>query len=117
MTLGNANTDVQQLVASGQVSATTAVQVVRQHGEEAGKVLGGELQKARATGKSKVTAGSMRGPTVPRQKLEAIRVAAKELMDALSVGCLESAAPTITLSAELVERLHAAIRAVDHTAI
>lgn len=117
MTLGNANTDVQQLVASGQVSATTAVQVVRQHGEEAGKVLGGELQKARATSKSKVTAGSMRGPKVPRQKLEAIRVVAKELMDALPVGCLESSPPTITLPAELVERLHAAIRAVDHTAI
>ncbi len=117
MTLGNANTDVQQLVASGQVSATTAVHVVRQHGEEAGKVLGGELQKARATGKSKVTAGSMRGPTVPRQKLEAIRVAAKDLMDALPVDCMESSAPTITLPTELVERLHAAIRAVDHTAI
>lgn len=73
MTLGNANTDVQQLVASGQVSATTAVQIVRQHGEEAGKVLGSELNKAKATGKSKVTAGSMRGPTTPRQRLEAIR--------------------------------------------
>ncbi|MGO4003710.1 ParB/RepB/Spo0J family partition protein [Pseudomonas fluorescens] len=113
MTLGNANTDVQQLVASGQVSATTAVQVVRQHGEEAGKVLGSELQKARATGKSKITAGSMRGPTVPRQKLEAIRAVAKELIGALPDGRLEPRAPTVPLPTELVERLRAAITAVD----
>ncbi|WP_455676154.1 hypothetical protein [Pseudomonas piscis] len=73
MTLGNANIGVQQLVASGQVSATTAVQVVRQRGEEAGKVLGGELQKAKATGKSKVTAGSMHEPTTPRLKPSAPR--------------------------------------------
>lgn len=113
MTLGNANTDVQQLVASGQVSATTAVQVVRQHGEEAGKVLGGELQKARATGKSKITAGSMRGPTVPRQKLEVITAVAKELIGALPDGCLERSAPTVPLPTELVERLRDAINAVD----
>lgn len=113
MTLGNANTDVQQLVASGQVSATTAVQVVRQHGEEAGKVLGGELQKARATGKSKITAGSMRGPTVPRKKLEVIRAVAKELIGALPAACLEPRAPTVPLPTELIERLRAAINAVD----
>ena len=116
MTLGNANTDVQQLVASGQVSATTAVQVVRQHGEDAGKVLGGELQKAKATGKSKVTAGSMRGPTTPRQRLEAVRTAAQELMKALPDGCLESSGPTLNLPTELVLGLQRAIAAADRVA-
>ncbi|MCU7645619.1 ParB/RepB/Spo0J family partition protein [Pseudomonas piscis] len=113
MTLGNANTDVQQLVASGQVSATTAVQVVRQHGEEAGKVLGGELQKAKATGKSKVTAGSMRGPTTPRQRLEAIRTAAQELIKTLPEGSLESSGPVLSLPADLVLKLHQAITAAN----
>ncbi len=105
MTLGNANTDVQQLVASGQVSATTAVQVVRQHGEEAGKVLGGELQKAKATGKSKVTAGSMRGPTTPRQRLEAIQAAAQEIFKALPEGSLDSSGPEISLPTALLLKL------------
>ncbi|MEX5606858.1 ParB N-terminal domain-containing protein [Pseudomonas protegens] len=109
MTLGNANTDVQQLVASGQVSATTAVQVVRQHGEAAGKVLGGELQKAKATGKSKVTAGSMRGPTTPRQRLEAIQAAAQEIFKELPEGCLDSSGPEISLPAALLLKLQRAV--------
>lgn len=109
MTLGNANTDVQQLVASGQVSATTAVQVVRQHGEAAGKVLGGELQKAKATGKSKVTAGSMRGPTTSRQRLEAVRAAAQEIFKALPDGCLDSSVPEISLPIELLLKLQSAV--------
>ncbi|ULT72998.1 ParB N-terminal domain-containing protein [Pseudomonas sp. BC42] len=109
MTLGNANTDVQQLVASGQVSATTAVQVVRQHGEEAGKVLGGELQKAQATGKSKVTAGSMRGPTTSRQRLEAIRAAAQDFIKAIPPDCLEHSGPTLNLPTDLFAKLQQAI--------
>lgn len=115
MTLGNANTDVQLLVASGQVSATTAVQVVRQHGEDAGKVLGGELQKAHATGKKKVTAGSMRGPTISRTKLDAIRLAALELLNAIPGESLTEASPesTLTLPAALVVRLHQAITASE----
>lgn len=109
MMLGNANTDVQQLVASGQVSATTAVQVVRQHGEAAGEVLGGELQKAKATGKSKVTAGSMRGPTTPRQRLEAIQAAAQEVFKALPEGCLDSSGPEISLPTALLLKLQRAV--------
>lgn len=118
MTLGNANTDVQQLVASGLVSATTAVQVVRQHGEDAGKVLGGELQKAHATGKKKVTAGSMRGPTISRRKLDAIRLAGVELLSAIPgdvLNTLTEASPesTLTLPAALVARLLQAITASE----
>lgn len=116
MTLGNANTDVQQLVASGQVSATTAVQVVRQYGEKAGKVLGGELQKAKATGKSKVTAGSMRGPTTPRQRLEAIREAAQEIFKALPEGCLDASGPALSLPAALLIKLQQAVSAANEAA-
>ncbi|NNJ15534.1 ParB N-terminal domain-containing protein [Pseudomonas putida CSV86] len=83
VTVGNANTDVQSLVAAGQVSATTAAQVVRAHGDKAGKVLGAELQKAQAKGKTKVTAGTMRGPSISRPKLEAIHAAADALLLAI----------------------------------
>lgn len=114
MTLGNANTDVQQLVASGQVSATTAVQVVRQHGDEAGKVLGGELQKAKATGKTKVTAGSMRGPTTPRQQLEAVRAAAEELVSALPEDRLDASESELSVPAALLLKLQQAVIAASH---
>lgn len=70
LTLGSANSDVQQMVAAGEVAAATAVELVRQHGDEAGKVLGGELEKAKAAGKAKVTAGTMKGPSVPRGLLD-----------------------------------------------
>lgn len=83
VTVGNANTYVQNLVAAGQVSATTAAQVVRAHGDDAGKVLGAELEKAQAKGKSKVTAGTMRGPSISRPKLEAIHAAAGALLAAI----------------------------------
>lgn len=83
VTVGNANTDVQNLVAAGQVSATTAAQVVRVHGDDAGKVLGAELEKAQAKGKAKVTAGTMRGPSISRPKLEAVHAAAVALLAAI----------------------------------
>ncbi|VVO85642.1 hypothetical protein PS870_02040 [Pseudomonas fluorescens] len=112
-TLGNANTDVQQLVASGQVSATTAVQVVRQHGEDAGKVLGGELKKAKASGKSKVTAASMRGPAMSRQKLETIRAAAIEIVEFVPQGSLDDSDQPLSLPASLLLKLQSAINATN----
>lgn len=64
--LADANSDVHLLVASGAVAAATAVAVVREHGEAAGQVLGGELEKAKALGKYKVTAGTMKPKPLPR---------------------------------------------------
>lgn len=65
--LANANTDVQQIVQAGTVSATTAIQMVRQHGEKAGEVLKVEAEKAAAAGKKKVTTATMKGKPVPRK--------------------------------------------------
>lgn len=56
--LADADTSVQELVKEGAVSATTAVQHVREHGEKAAEVLGEKVAKAKADGKAKVTASS-----------------------------------------------------------
>lgn len=65
--LANANTDVQQLVQAGTVSATTAIDTVRKHGEEAGKALAVEVDKAKAAGKGKVTNATIKGKSLPKQ--------------------------------------------------
>lgn len=72
LTLANANSDVHQIVAAGGVSAAVAVQMVREHGENAGKVLADEVGKARAQGKTKATAGTIKGPKVPHKVLDAL---------------------------------------------
>ncbi|MFK1372487.1 ParB/RepB/Spo0J family partition protein, partial [Pseudomonas aeruginosa] len=53
LVVGNANTDVQQLISSGAVAATTAARIVRKHGEKAGQVLGQQLAKVIAAGGTK----------------------------------------------------------------
>ncbi len=63
--VGNANSDVQRMIASGEVAATTAAQAVRQHGEQAGKILGDKLRQVKAAGGNKVTPKSIRKPQVP----------------------------------------------------
>lgn len=59
--LANSNSDVQAKVRQGTVSASTAIKAVRQHGEKAGAFLDGELTKAKASGKAKVTDGTIAG--------------------------------------------------------
>lgn len=107
LTVGNANTDVQNLVASGHVSATTAAQVVREHGDGAGKVLGAELEKAQASGKNKVTAGSMKGPSIPKPKLEAVHVASCRLI--ASLDQIDEDSRSLTLPTALVLELRKAL--------
>lgn len=82
--LANANTDVHQLVAAGGVSAAVAVGMVRKHGEDAGKVLGGELDKAKAAGKGKVTAGTVKPWTPPAKIMAPMVDAVDELLDGLT---------------------------------
>lgn len=53
--LANSNTDVQRAIASGQVSASAAVGLVRQHGEQAGQAIEEAAERAQAEGKTKVT--------------------------------------------------------------
>ncbi|MEJ5862054.1 ParB/RepB/Spo0J family partition protein [Pseudomonas farsensis] len=107
LTVGDANTDVQNLVAAGHVSATTAAQVVREHGDGAGKVLGAELEKAQASGKKKVTAGTMKGPTIPKPRLEAVHTASRNLI--ASLGAVDEDSRSLTLPTALVLELRKAL--------
>ncbi|MDF9756760.1 ParB N-terminal domain-containing protein [Pseudomonas hunanensis] len=107
LTVGNANTDVQNLVAAGHVSATTAAQVVREHGDGAGKVLGVELEKAKATGKTKVTAGTMKGPSIPKPRLEAVHTASRNLI--ASLDAIDEDSRCLSISTALVIELRKAL--------
>lgn len=65
--LADANSDVQRMVADGGVSAAVAVKLVREHGDEAGKVLADAADKAKAAGKAKVTDSTLTGKALPRK--------------------------------------------------
>lgn len=58
--LAEANSDVQGMVARGEVAAHVAIAALRKHGSEAGSVLAGHLNTAKAAGKSKVTNKTIR---------------------------------------------------------
>ncbi len=55
LALTQANHDVQTLVKDGAVAVDAAVERVKEHGDQAGKVLAGDVEKAKAAGKNKVT--------------------------------------------------------------
>lgn len=115
LVLASAPTAVQQMVSSGEVAAATAVEVVRKHGDEAGQVLGGELAKAKAAGKSKVTAGTMKPVAVPRSLLDDLHQTAKTLHGSFSTDDRvaierfhrgEITEGTVTISLEAAMQVH-----------
>ncbi len=57
--LADSNLDVQTMIEAGDVSATLAGAVVREHGEAAGAVLATAKVKAQAAGKKRVTAAAL----------------------------------------------------------
>jgi len=60
------------LVKNKEVAATTAVALVREHGASAGRVAKTELEKAKATGKKKLTkAAAISSPAKLREKIRA----------------------------------------------
>ena len=65
--LAHANSDVHALVRSGAVKASTAIEAVAKHGEGAGAFLQGEFEKAKASGKSRVTPSTIHGRALPRK--------------------------------------------------
>jgi len=58
--LAESNSDVQGMVARGEVAAHVAIGALRKHGSEAGNVLAGHLDTAKSAGKRKVTNKTMR---------------------------------------------------------
>lgn len=67
ISLAHANSDVHALVLSGAVKASTAIEAIAKHGEAAGAFLQAQLEKAKATGKSRVTPSSIHGRALPRK--------------------------------------------------
>ncbi|HGN2708742.1 ParB/RepB/Spo0J family partition protein [Pseudomonas aeruginosa] len=110
LVVGNANTDVQQLISSGAVAATTAARIVRKHGEKAGQVLGQQLAKVIAAGGTKVTPRAVAEPTVPRAILDDLLKVTTDIVDAfptaLRAGLAEGPESiTLTTRSAWVERL------------
>ena len=99
--LANANTDVQQMVAAGDVSATSAIDAVRKHGEKAGAVLSDAVDDAKAAGKKKATASTIKGKPLPRRLVDEVEPLLYRLAERVdpAVGVVDDA----DLIAELME--------------
>jgi ParB-like chromosome segregation protein Spo0J len=67
--LANANHDVQEMVKAGKVSATTAIELVRKEGENAGAVLG---EKVAAAGGGRVKKGDLKPAGLPRKVVDEV---------------------------------------------
>lgn len=90
--LANANTDVQKMVAAGGVSAAVATQVVREHGDNAGKVLAEAAERAKADGKTKVTPKTLaadKPKALPVKVAQELETAAWELSKHLDIPAHE----------------------------
>ncbi|MGR9624220.1 hypothetical protein [Pandoraea sputorum] len=96
LVLAGANVDVHRLVFSGKASASVAADAVRQHGEQAGEFLSGELEKASAGGKKKVTAGSIKGKSYSRKVVSAYVERVGAFVSALPEAQLTAIAKTET---------------------
>jgi ParB family transcriptional regulator, chromosome partitioning protein len=84
--LAAAPSDVRQAISNGTISATQALKVVRSEGADAGAVIAAVAEKARAEGRSRVTARAF-GPVVPETS-ETIADAWAELSASKSANIL-----------------------------
>jgi hypothetical protein len=81
--LANAPQAVQNMVASGQVSATLAMQMVRTHGEKAAHMLLEQLGQVKGAGKAKVTPKAMREWTPPAKMVQPLVDSVETLADSI----------------------------------
>lgn len=70
--LATSNHDVHELVRSGVVTADAAIEAIREHRDNAGDYLKGKFKEAQDQGKTKVTRGVMRGPSLPPKVLTSV---------------------------------------------
>lgn len=120
--LANANSDVQQQVQAGTISATTAIDAVRKHGEDAGKVIAEEVSKAKAAGKTKATNATIKGKPLPRKLCDDAFATLATLHKSLTPADHETLAtmnlsqsPRIELPADIVfELLEIHREAIEH---
>lgn len=88
--LAHANADVHELVRSGAVSASVAIEAVRKHGENAGAFLAGKQDEAQAAGKSRITAQTIKGKPLPRALVEKLESAIAEAVECLPSKTVQS---------------------------
>lgn len=81
--LATANHDVQTMVNAGVVSATTAIEAVKKHGEKAGAILNEKLGEAKALGKTKVKPSAIREWAPPRKTSIAIYATVGTVVDSI----------------------------------
>lgn len=97
--LADANSDVQQMVAAGTVSATVAIDTVRAHGEQAGAVI---AKAAAENGGKKVTAKSM---SIDRKKEAGLAV-----WESMSPNARKAEIGVVTVDASLLRALLKAVK-------
>lgn len=97
--LANANHDVQQLVREGKVSTTSAIEMVRKHGEDAGAQI---EEKVKAAGGGRVKEGDLKPKALPRKVVDEL----VETVEFVS-GALTKAQKTILARAEKNPEQHA----------
>ena len=95
--LAGAPKRVRDLVVRGEVSATTAMEAVRKHGDEAAEKLEAGVAKAKASGKTKAT-----GKHFDKPRAADYRDALQGLVDALEKVTLGSAEGAYTKAVELL---------------
>lgn len=88
MALHSAPAPIKKAVAQGQISSTTAIQVMRDHGDDAAKVIKEVISEAKEDGKSKVTAKDLENikPRVRKEKRDPLafsRTDAKQFLAGL----------------------------------
>lgn len=67
LVLATANSDVHALVKADAVSASSAIEAVKAHGEKAGDFLSGKFEQAKAKGQTKVKASAIKDWAPPRK--------------------------------------------------
>ncbi|QCA04889.1 chromosome partitioning protein ParB [Pantoea vagans] len=86
------------MVASGEVSATTAVELSKKHGPAAGRVAGEQLEKAKAAGKKKLTRNAALAQFSAKQSRLLVELLAKNCQ---AVQGDEGACITLTFETDL----------------
>lgn len=96
----DADRDVQNAVNAGDISRTLAVAITKDHGEYAGAIIAAEVTKARAAGKKRVTAATMR-PWSPPIKFSAPIVSnAKKLLESMPADVIAKASNAASMEDE-----------------
>lgn len=70
--LAQADHDVRELVRTGRVPADVAIEALREHRNRAGEYLTKKFDEAKSQGKTKVTRGMTRGPSLPPKVLTSV---------------------------------------------